>query len=410
MRPRFHFTAEAGWINDPHAVSYRKGRYHVFFQYVPGRTTWSIGCHWGHAAGEDLMSLAELPVALRPGDGDDGVWSGTLVDDGDRARIFYTSVQAADPDIGRIRVADRVAADWIEWQKGDIVATAPAELNLTAFRDPFIRPEGREWRMFVGASMRGETAVALTFTSPDLDRWTYDGIALERESDNSEPVWTGTLWECPQVFEIEGAAALVSSVWDAGTAFYAAYAVGEYSHGRFRASNWGQLTFGACHYAPTLFFDSHGEPCLSFWLRGIADETHGWAGAHSIPYRLSLADDALIAVPHRDVDRHRGLRSLSGRIDGLAADIEWDSTEGMLTILSAGAPMAHVRISEGHAAVEVAGDTTLMPLQGCIRIVVDGPILEVSTGVGIFGARLAPSGGFIEVVSTAGAASVYPLI
>lgn len=129
MRPRFHFTAEAGWINDPHGITYREGRYHVFFQHAPGRITWNIGCHWGHGAGEDLLSLAELPNALRPGDDDDGVWTGTLVDGGDRARIFYTSVQNGDPDIGRIRVADPVAADWIEWKKGDVVATAPVESN-----------------------------------------------------------------------------------------------------------------------------------------------------------------------------------------------------------------------------------------------------------------------------------------
>ncbi|WP_366521985.1 hypothetical protein [uncultured Microbacterium sp.] len=43
VRPRFHLTAEAGWINDPHGITYREGRYHVFFQHAPGRITWNIG-------------------------------------------------------------------------------------------------------------------------------------------------------------------------------------------------------------------------------------------------------------------------------------------------------------------------------------------------------------------------------
>ncbi|MBD3757234.1 MAG: hypothetical protein IE924_03930 [Microbacterium sp.] len=43
MRPRFHFSAEAGWINDPHGITYREGRYHVLFQHAPGRITWNIG-------------------------------------------------------------------------------------------------------------------------------------------------------------------------------------------------------------------------------------------------------------------------------------------------------------------------------------------------------------------------------
>ncbi|WP_292809326.1 glycoside hydrolase family 32 protein [Microbacterium sp.] len=409
MRPRFHFTAEAGWINDPHGITYREGRYHLFFQYCPGRTTWNIGCHWGHAAGDDLLSLAELKIALRPGDGDDGVWTGALVDDGDRARIFYTSVQEADPDVGRIRVADAVSADWIEWKKGVIVATAPAELDLTAFRDPFIRREGREWRMFVGSSIRGETAVALTFTSPDLDRWTFDGIALERASDRSAPVWTGTLWECPQIFETEDGAAMVMSVWDAGTPFNAAYAIGRYANGRFQASKWAQLSYGACHYAPTLFFDSQGQPCLSFWMRDIADEGQGWAGALSIPYRLSFVAGALLAVPHPDVTRHRGAQALSGRVAGVAADIEWDAAEGTLTAASAGVPFANLRTADRHVVIEVGGVETSMPLDGCIRMIVDGTTLEVSSGVGIFGARITLWGESVEVTASAGLLSVYVL-
>ena len=32
--------------------------------------------HWGHAKGPDLLSLEELPIAIAPGDGDGGVWTG----------------------------------------------------------------------------------------------------------------------------------------------------------------------------------------------------------------------------------------------------------------------------------------------------------------------------------------------
>ena len=42
MRPEFHFTAERGWINDPHGITARDGEYHAFFQYVPETTGRSI--------------------------------------------------------------------------------------------------------------------------------------------------------------------------------------------------------------------------------------------------------------------------------------------------------------------------------------------------------------------------------
>ncbi|MCU1417884.1 MAG: glycosyl hydrolase family 32, partial [Schumannella sp.] len=93
MRPRFHFTAPRGWINDPHGITFRDGRYHLFFQFNPDSSTWRPDCRWGHAVSPDLFSFELLPDALLPGDGDDGIWTGSLVvDDEGAATIFYTSV------------------------------------------------------------------------------------------------------------------------------------------------------------------------------------------------------------------------------------------------------------------------------------------------------------------------------
>ncbi|RZI88018.1 MAG: glycoside hydrolase family 32 protein, partial [Microbacterium sp.] len=79
MRPAVHFTPTSGWVNDPHGITARNGRYDVFFQYVPESTEWAPDCHWGHAAGPDLLSLRERAVALAPGEGDDGIWTGSIV-------------------------------------------------------------------------------------------------------------------------------------------------------------------------------------------------------------------------------------------------------------------------------------------------------------------------------------------
>lgn len=38
-RPALHFTATEGWINDPLGVTWKDGQYHLFYQYVPDRTT-----------------------------------------------------------------------------------------------------------------------------------------------------------------------------------------------------------------------------------------------------------------------------------------------------------------------------------------------------------------------------------
>jgi beta-fructofuranosidase len=410
MRPRFHFTPQTGWINDPHGITFRDGRYHAFFQYVPDSTSWALNCHWGHAAGDDLLSLSELPIALSPGAGDDGVWTGSLVVAADdRARIFYTSVAKPNVNLGRIRVAHSVDGGWVEWSKGDVVASAPSTLDLVAFRDPFICREGEGWRMFVGASIRGGVAAAVSFTSPDLDAWTYQGVVLQRSTSTTSPVWTGALWECPQVFTMNDRWAMVTSIWEAETPYYAAYAVGSYDDGHFTAESWEQLTYGESLYAPSLFFDAEGVACLIFWLRGISDEEAGWSGAHSVPYRLHVASDVVVAAPHPDVARHRGVASVSGRVAGLAADIEWDGT-GTLSIVSGGLVAAILRREQGGSiVVEVDECETVVPVDGPVRVIVDGPVLELSSAAGIFGASIRPAGFALEVLAPPGTTTVYCL-
>src|SRR5262245_4345810 len=41
MRPRLHFTADQGWISDPHGLTFHAGQYHLFHQYVPGSMNWA---------------------------------------------------------------------------------------------------------------------------------------------------------------------------------------------------------------------------------------------------------------------------------------------------------------------------------------------------------------------------------
>ena len=48
-RPGVHFTPRRGWINDPHGMTFRKDRYHLFYQAVPSALRWRPWCSWGHA-------------------------------------------------------------------------------------------------------------------------------------------------------------------------------------------------------------------------------------------------------------------------------------------------------------------------------------------------------------------------
>lgn len=408
MRPKLHFTAQSGWINDPHGITYKDGRYHVFYQYVPGQTVWGPNCHWGHAVGPDLLSLNELPVALAPGDGDDGVWTGSLVTDDDgRTVVFYTSTASPNIGIGRVRKASPRDPEWIEWSKGPFVADAPEDLDIIAYRDPFVRREDDGWRMFVGAGLRDGTATALSYTSTDLDHWTYSGIALQRSTTETADVWMGALWECPQIFELDGKAVMVSSVWDDDVLHYAGYAIGSYTDGIFHPETWGRLTYGNSYYAPSLFTDADGHPCLVFWMRGIGDLEQGWASAHSVPHRLSIRDDRLVATPHPDTAAHRASRAEDASVEGLTADVVWNH-DGVLTVQSGGMDVVALDRVDQWLTVRVGEATTTLPVSGEIRLLLDGPILEISSASGIFGAPIEPEGDELTVTAT-GTVDVYPL-
>lgn len=409
MRPSLHYTARTGWINDPHGLTWRDGEYHAFFQYVPDRVEWAPGCQWGHAVGPDLLSLTERAVALRPGEGDDGIWTGCLVVDGDEVRIFYTAISEPDFGIGRVRVATPETDLEGPWVKGDVVVTAPADLDLIAFRDPFIRRDGDAWRMFVGAAGRDGTAMALSWTSTDLCAWRYTGVALERSTDVTDPVWMGALWECPQFVALDGGDVMISSVWDADVLHYAGYAVGGFDGDRFDAEAWGRLTYGDGLYAPSLFFDAEGAPCLQFWIRGVGDHDAGWEGAHSVPYRLGRDGAILTATPHPDVAAHRGALAADGRVDGLTADVEWTAPAGRLTVSSGGSVAAVVHKRDADAVVRVGPREWTVPVGEGVRIIVDGPVLELSSSAGVFSAVLAPAGDDLYVEATEGHLDVYPL-
>lgn len=381
-RPRAHFTARSGWINDPHGLTVVDGRYHLFFQHVPGSMEWRANCHWGHAVSDDLVTWETRPIALAPGDGDDGVWSGSItVDDDGDALIYYTSVQVSDFSIGRVRVARPADSSWESWDKGEVVVELPEELDAVAFRDPFVFRDGEGWRMLVGTSLRDGTAAAASFSSTDRLSWAYDGLAAQRSREHIDPVWTGSLWECPQIFEIDDQHVLVTSVWEDDVLHYVAYAVGDYEGGRFIPRQWHRLTYGDNYYAPSFFRDRDGQPCLIFWLRGAADEEAGWASAHSVPHLLSLVDGRLVTEIHPDVQEQISALAQNIGEEGIALR-GWEPARGEVHVSSASGTLVTMRNHEEGVEVIDGEDRLLLPVERDqpATMLVDGPVLEVFFG------------------------------
>ena len=404
-------------MNDPVGVVHHRGRYHLFYQHHPHSTVWDVACAWGHATGKDLVRWRHLPAALEPGDGDDGCWSGSVVVQGGRPVIAYTSVQRAAPDVGRVRFADADDPQDPElrsWRKQPWPEMEPpGDLRVVHLRDPYVWAEADAWRMLLGAGLGDGTPALLAYSSPDLRSWRFDGVLADGASAAPVELDLGELWECPQLLEVDGGTVLVVSVWRDHVLTGVACAVGTEDRAAFRPLTWRPLVVGGSAYAATTFRDSEGRPCSMAWLRADpsrpttavdkAAAAAGWAGVLTAPVVLSAGPEGVRAVPHADVDRLRGDRLWSGPAASVVDLADGDGCLDLLLQPLAGAQDVVLGTVAGEDVslrldgdgVRLPGSTAAVPWRvpgpdRALRVLTDVGVLEVFTGGGGWGAARLP--------------------
>src|SRR5919202_458620 len=300
-RTTYHFQPAANWMNDPNGLIQWKGQYHLFYQYNPlGAFHHKIHC--GHAVSTDLVHWTELPVALEPtpgGPDEDGCWSGCAVNDAGVPTLIYTGTQASWQHACIATSVD----DLLTWQKypgNPVIAAPPAGLDLEGFRDHSAWKEGDTWYQVIGAGIKGVGGTALLYRSPDLRTWEYLHPLCTGDKRRTEPIWTGSMWECPDFFRLGDRQVLIVSVWDQEELYYPAYATGRYAGHRFMPEQEGMVDLGRSFYAPQSFADDRGRRIMFGWLRegrgGEAQRAAGWSGVMSLPRVLSLRPDGTLGM------------------------------------------------------------------------------------------------------------------
>lgn len=303
LRPTYHFLSPSNWINDPHGLIEWQGQYHLFYQYNPhGPFHGTI--HWGHAISDDLIYWRDLPVALAPDPGlydQDGCWSGCAVNDDGLPTLFYT---ASHPQAVAAAVSHDDLITWEKVSGNPLIPGSPEEIGALSggnFRDPFIWQTDVGWEMLVGSKIEGQGGQVLLYSSSDLRQWQYQGIFLGGDSNQVEPFWQGTMWECPNLLDFGERQVLFLSVQATPSDhMYSVYFSGQQIGDRFEPTKNEMLVHGGCLYAPQAMRLPDGRFVMFGWLpEGRSQQAcmeAGWNGSHSLPLELNLLDDGSVAV------------------------------------------------------------------------------------------------------------------
>lgn len=347
-RPGYHLAPQAGWMNDPNGVVFFRGEYHVFYQHHPFDPNWGP-IYWGHAKSRDLVNWQHLPIALAPGDACDphGCFSGSAVVCGDTLALLYTGHAwlgaRGDESAMRQVLCLATSHDGVHFAKQGAVIDTPPDASIMHFRDPKVWREGDHWYLLVGARL-GDRPCLPQYRSSDLRNWEFLGYLCSGDEQD------GYMWECPDLFQLNGRDVLLYSpqgMQAEGFArqnkFHTGYRIGRLDEARrFSGGPFIELDNGHDFYAAQTQLAADGRRLawawLDMWDSPMPSKAHHWCGMLGLPRELELHDDQLRSFPARELtalrqqplpvetatctDGHRCLTELAG--DLLELEVQLD--------------------------------------------------------------------------------------
>lgn len=206
FRPRFHFTPQSGWMNDPNGMFYLDGTYHLFFQHNPDDNVWGP-MHWGHATSKDLIVWEEQPIALEP-DEFGTIFSGSAVVDhqntsglGDGqtppviAIFTYHDAERekeGEDDFQTQGIAYSIDAGkiWTKYGNNPVLKNP----GIRDFRDPKVVWYEEESKWIMSLAVQDHISF---YSSPNLLDWEHLSDFGKNEGNH------GGVWECPDLFKMQ---------------------------------------------------------------------------------------------------------------------------------------------------------------------------------------------------------------
>ncbi|WP_067725591.1 glycoside hydrolase family 32 protein [Oceanobacillus damuensis] len=331
-RLHYHLMPQIGLLNDPNGFAYFNGCYHIFYQWNPFETKHGIK-YWGHYISDDLVHWKEAPIALAPDQWYDknGCYSGSAVVHDNKLYLFYTGNVMDDDGNRESYQCLAVSEDGLEFHKRGPIIHVP-EGYTPHFRDPKVFCEAGKWYMVVGAQTTEGKGEVVLYTSTDLDNWTFHG-PLAGSGRNGLGDF-GYMWECPDVFRLDGQDILIICPqgleprgYEFNNIFHSGYFSGKvdyeqvtFEHGRFT-----ELDRGFDFYAPQTMIDDRGRRLMVGWM-GNAEEgesihpttRYEWIHTLTLPRHLEWKDGKLLQNPVEELQclRENEIEYMDVPIDG----------------------------------------------------------------------------------------------
>ena len=297
-RPRYHFMAPWGWMNDINGAILWKGRYHVFYQHLSWGGVYRA-MRWAHASSVDLVHWVHHPIALTPSEGGydrNGCWSGGVFvsKEGVPAIIYH-----GEPGGACIATSeDDMLVRWTKHRANPVVPMSEVFGKLgdrNYALDPCAWVDDDNYYALIGNYVPGvESDGSTLFSSQDLAHWERVGPFYR-----SERRWTEADEDCavPDFFPISDRHMLLFGSHLLGSQYY----LGKLEDNRFYPEShsrlswpWGPLG------GPSSMLDGKGRRIYFDWIREYRgsdrEKESGWTGVMTLPRVLSLAEDGTLRI------------------------------------------------------------------------------------------------------------------
>ena len=286
-RPIYHHTPTYGWMNDPNGMFYKDGVWNIYFQHNPYGSTWE-NMTWGHSTSTDLVNWTYQGDVIEP-DALGTIFSGSSVVDykntagfGEGAIIsYYTS--AGQSQTQSMAYSTDNGKTFTKYESNPVLTS-----NIPDFRDPniFWHEATQRWILIISESQHMKF-----FSSANLKDWQFESTFGEDYGNHSG------VWECPDLFEINGKWFLLCNINPGGPFGGSAtqYFVGHFDGHKFTCEDdkpkvkW--LDYGKDHYATVSFSNAPDGrivvlPWMSNWQYANNVPTKQYRSANGLPRDL----------------------------------------------------------------------------------------------------------------------------